>query len=106
MGYDEAAYTDVEPKAPGMYFLREALDCAELGVTVVEGDADWDGMEHDHAEDGQEEVYVLLEGEATMDVDGESVALAAGDAVRVDPESSRTLSFEADGSRMVVAGAP
>ncbi|MFC5279208.1 cupin domain-containing protein [Halorubrum rubrum] len=106
MGYDEATYADVESKAPGMYFLREALDCAELGVTVVEGDADWEGMEHDHGEDGQEEVYVLLKGEATMDVDGESIALAAGDAVRVDPESSRALSFEADGSRMVVAGAP
>ena len=106
MGYDEVTYADVEPRAPGMYFLREALDCAGLGVTVVEADADWDGMEHDHAEDGQEEVYLLLEGEATMDVEGESVALAAGDAVRVDPESSRTLSFEADGSRMVVAGAP
>ncbi|RAW45558.1 cupin [Halorubrum sp. 48-1-W] len=106
MGYDEVTYTDVEPKAPGMYFLREALDCAELGVTVVEGDADWDGMEHDHAENGQEEVYLLLEGEATLDVEGESVALTAGDAVRVDPESNRTLSFEVDGSRMVVAGAP
>ncbi len=56
MGYDTATYTEVDPKAPGMYFLRDALDCAELGVTVVEGDADWDGMEHDHADAGHEEV--------------------------------------------------
>jgi quercetin dioxygenase-like cupin family protein len=106
MGYDRTAYADVEPRAPGMYFLRDALDCTELGVTVVEADADWDGMEHDHADDGQEEVYALLEGEATITVDGDAVALSAGDAVRVDPDSTRTLSFDADGSRMVIAGAP
>jgi quercetin dioxygenase-like cupin family protein len=105
MGYDTATYTEVDPKAPGMYFLRDALDCTELGVTVVEGDADWDGMEHDHADAGHEEVYLLVEGDATLEVDGETVSLAAGDAVRVDPGSTRSLGFE-DESLLVVAGAP
>ena len=106
MGYDTTAYDDVEPRAPGMYFLRDALGCEGLGVTVVEADADWEGMEHDHAEDGQEEVYVLLHGEATLTVDGDSVDLGPGDAVRVDADSTRSLAFSADGSKMVIAGAP
>ena len=105
MGYDTATYTEVDPKAPGMYFLRDALDCTELGVTVVEGDADWDGMEHDHADAGHEEVYLLVEGDATLEVDGETVSLTAGDAVRVDPDSTRSLAFDGD-SLLVVAGAP
>ncbi len=106
MGYDHTSYDDVEPRAPGMYFLRDALSCTELGMTVVEADDGWDGLEHDHGEDGQEEIYLLLAGEATLVVGGDVLALDAGDAVRVDPESTRMLSFEADDSRMVIAGAP
>jgi len=106
MGYDETAYDDVEPRAPGMYFLRDALGCENLGVTVVEADDGWEGMEHDHGDAGQEEVYVLLHGAATLTVDGEPVELAPGDAVRVDADSTRDLAFSADGSKMVIAGAP
>jgi mannose-6-phosphate isomerase-like protein (cupin superfamily) len=51
-------------------------------------------------------VYVLLHGGATLTVDGEDVDLAPGDAVRVDPGSTRDLAFTADGSKMVIAGAP
>lgn len=104
MSHDAVNYEDVEPKAPGMYFLREALDCEELGVTVVEADAGWEGMEHAH--DGQEEVYVLLDGAAELTIEDETVSLAPGDAVRVDPADSRTLVFHEDDSRMVIAGAP
>ncbi|WP_049984344.1 cupin domain-containing protein [Halorubrum sp. BV1] len=106
MGYDTTTYDDVEPRAPGMYFLRDALDCERLGVTVVEADDGWDGLEHDHAEDGHEEVYVLIHGEATLTVDGDPVDLGPGDAVRVDADSTRDLSFSADGSKMIIAGAP
>jgi quercetin dioxygenase-like cupin family protein len=88
-----------------MHFLRDELDCENLGVTVVDVEAGWDGMEHDHGENAQEEVYVLVDGAGTLTVDGEEVSLDAGDAVRVDPESTRKLHFEED-SRMVVAGAP
>ncbi len=106
MGYDEATYTEVEPRAPGMYFLRDALGSESLGVTVVEADDGWEGLEHDHADGDHEEVYLLLEGSASLTVDGETIELAARDAVRVDPESTRTLTFDADGSRMVIVGAP
>ncbi|GAB7093367.1 cupin domain-containing protein [Halolamina litorea] len=106
MSYDATSYDDVEPKAPGMYFLREALDCENLGITVVEAGDGWEGMEHAHDEDGQEEVYLLLDGAATLSVDGETVSLGPGDAVRVDPGEDRMLAFEEDDSRMVIAGAP
>jgi len=106
MSHDAAAYDDVEPKAPGMYFLRDALDCDNLGVTVVEADAGWEGMEHDHESDGQEEVYLLLDGSAKLTVEDETVDLDPGDAVRVDARDSRMLLFDADDSRMVIAGAP
>ena len=106
MGYDHASYTDVEPRAPGMYFLRDALDSEALGVTVVEADDGWEGLEHDHTDGDHEEVYLLLSGSASLIVDGERIEMDAGSAVRVDPESTRRLTFDADDSQMVIAGAP
>ena len=105
MSYDWTNYADVEPLAPGMYFLREALSCAELGLTVLEADDGWEGKPHDHAAEGQEEVYLLVEGSCELSVDGESLALESGDAVRVDPEATRRLAFDAE-STMVIVGAP
>ncbi len=106
MGYDTTNYADVEPRAPGMYFLRDALGCERLGVTVVEAGDGWEGMEHDHADGEHEEVYVLLQGAATLTVDGDPVELDPGDAVRVDADSTRELAFSAGGSKLVIAGAP
>jgi mannose-6-phosphate isomerase-like protein (cupin superfamily) len=105
MSYTSENYTDVEPRAPGMHFLRDALDCDNLGLTVVEADPGWEGMEHDHGEESHEEVYLLVDGDGEITVDGESVSLTPGDAVRVDPGASRQLRFNEE-STMVIAGAP
>ncbi len=104
MSYETVNYDDVEPVANGMHFLRDPLGCEQLGVTVVDLDGDWTGKEHDHADDGQEEVYVLIEGEATIEVEDEAIELSPGDAVRVDPDATRTLSTDT-GGRLVIAGA-
>jgi quercetin dioxygenase-like cupin family protein len=105
MAYTKERYDSVEPKAPGMHFLRDALDCENLGITVLDAGPEWEGMEHDHADQGQEEVYVLLDGSGELTVEGETVSLEAGDAVRVDPGATRSLTFDAE-SQMVIAGAP
>lgn len=105
MGYSKENYEDVEPNAPGMHFLRDALGCGQLGLTVVEGDEEWSGMEHDHADEKQEEVYLLLEGSGRITVDGEDVSLESGDAIRVPPSATREYEFDEE-SRMVIAGAP
>ncbi|MFB6168695.1 MAG: cupin [Haloferacaceae archaeon] len=99
-------YRDGDEKAPGMFFLREALSCENLGLTVVEADEGWAGMEHDHAEEGHEEVYLLAEGSATLVVEGEDHELDEGDAVRVAPAETRTLRVGDSGAHVVVAGAP
>ncbi|MGQ4555251.1 cupin domain-containing protein [Halobellus sp. GM3] len=105
MAYTTSNYADGDEKAPGMYFLRDALDCENLGFTVIEAEEGWTGMEHDHEDRDHEEVYYLAEGAATLEVDGDEIAMDAGDAVRVAPESSRLLHAE-EPSTLVVAGAP
>jgi len=105
VSYTKVNYEDVDPVADGMHFLRDALECAQLGVTVVECSPDWTGKEHDHGEDGQEEVYLLVEGEATMLVDGEAVEMGAGDTLRVASSARRQIQNGNGESRFVVVGA-
>jgi mannose-6-phosphate isomerase-like protein (cupin superfamily) len=104
MSYTRERYDDVEPRAPGMHSSATPLT-ARTSVSPSSRPARAGRMEHDHDEQAHEEVYVLLEGEGTFTVDGETFTVEAGDAVRVDPGSSRQLSF-AEESLMVIAGAP
>lgn len=97
MTHTKVAYTDVEPVGEGMHFLRDALDCERLGVTVLDCEPGWTGKEHDHADDGQEEVYLLVEGE--------EVAMESGDALRVAPEATRRIRNGETESTFVLAGA-
>jgi mannose-6-phosphate isomerase-like protein (cupin superfamily) len=60
--------------------------------------------EHDHSEDGQEEVYVLLRGSAEFTVDGERLPLDAGGLLRVPAGSKRKLEPGADGVRILAIG--
>jgi uncharacterized cupin superfamily protein len=106
MSYTKVNYHDVDPKADGMYFLRDALGCEQLGLTVVDCDANWIGMEHDHADQDHEEVYYLVEGEATLHVDGDEIAMDAGDALRVSADANRQIENGPRESTFVVAGAP
>ncbi|WP_336025274.1 cupin domain-containing protein [Halobellus salinisoli] len=105
MSYTKASVGEGDEKAPGMHFLRETLDCENLGFTVLDAEAGWSGMEHDHAEDDHEEVYYLVEGTAAIEVDGTKVQLDAGEAVRVAPDATRTLSAS-ESSTFVIVGAP
>ncbi|MDL5360722.1 cupin domain-containing protein [Halalkalicoccus sp. NIPERK01] len=104
--YTKANYADVDPVAGSLYFLRDPLDCENLGVSVLECDPGWTGKEHDHADEGHEEVYLLVEGEATVVIEDEEVAMAEGDAVRIPGEATRRIENGDAESRFVLVGAP
>lgn len=106
MSYSRVNYREVDPVADAMHFLRDPLGCEGLGVTVVDCPPGWTGKAHDHADGGHEEVYHLVDGEATVEIDGEAVSLTAGDAVRVAPEARRQLQNGDVASTFVIAGAP
>jgi len=63
-----------------------------------------DYPEHDHAHDGQEEVYVVLSGSAELSIDGEHVPAEAGSLVRVEPESKRKVVPGPAGVRVLAIG--
>lgn len=95
-GYTKRGYGDGEERAPGMFFLREELGTERLGFTVLDIEAGWSGLEHDHAGDGQEEVYHLVSGEATLTVDGDELSMADGDTLRVAADATRQIRAETD----------
>lgn len=89
-----------------MHYLRDPFGCEEHGVTVIDAEPDWSDDEHDHADENQEEVYVLLEGEATVTIEGEDAPMEAGDVVRVPPDATRQIQNGDTESRFVLTGAP
>jgi len=105
MSYTRVDSRDVEPIADGLRFLRDPLDCEKLGVSVLDADPGWTGKEHDHDDDGQEEVYVLLDGEATVTVEGEDVELEAGEALRIPADATRRIHNGDTESKFVLVGA-
>ena len=105
MSYTKVDYEETESNQ-GLHFLRDPLDCEDHGVSVLDADPNWDGFEHDHADEGEEEVYVLVDGEATITVDGDAVAMDVGDALRVSADATRQITTEDEGAQFVITGAP
>jgi quercetin dioxygenase-like cupin family protein len=72
--------------------LRHGLGVTSFGMQVIDMPANVDAYpEHDHAEDGQEEVYTALEGSATLEAGGEKHQLQPGTFVRVGPGVKRKV---------------
>jgi tetratricopeptide (TPR) repeat protein len=72
---------------------------APSGVDVI--------REHDETllgEAGQEELYIVLNGAATFEIDGESVDAPAGSLVHVQPTAKRKATAKDDGTTILVVG--
>lgn len=104
MSYTKVDSRDIEPIADGLRFLRDPLDCEKVGVSILEAPPGWTGKEHDHAEDSQEEVYVLLEGSATVTVNDAEVDLSAGEALRIPADATRQIQNGDVESKFVLVG--
>jgi mannose-6-phosphate isomerase-like protein (cupin superfamily) len=92
----------------GFVKARAELGVTAFGFNVIQLPPDYtDYPEHDHAESGQEEVFVALSGSGWMDVEGEHVELDRETLVRVGPETKRKVHAGPEGLRMlVIGGAP
>lgn len=119
MAYTTASTDDVESAIPdewgSMWFFRELLGCDTLGMTLLELAPEAKGKPHDHAEDGQEEAYLVVNGTVTVrlgdggdsDPLGEELTLGVGEAIRVKASTRRQLHNRGDEpARVAIAGAP
>jgi mannose-6-phosphate isomerase-like protein (cupin superfamily) len=101
---------EIEPVYDGlMRRARATLGVTGWGMQVLTLPPNWDGYpNHKHGaqsmDAGQEEVYIPLEGSATLVADGASYELRPGVLARVGPEQLRKIVPGPDGIRFVALG--
>jgi mannose-6-phosphate isomerase-like protein (cupin superfamily) len=84
--------------------MREHLGIHSFGINaIVQGEDGTLINEHDEA-GGQEEVYVVLDGTASFEIDGETFDASAGTFVSVPPKSKRKAT--GDATVLALGGTP
>lgn len=87
--------------------VRPALGISAFGVNVMNLPPNYETEAHDERESGQEELYVALAGSGAVVVDDgrDRLKLDPERAVRVGPETPRTLVSGPNGMRVLIVGA-
>ena len=96
---------DFESNHDFFFRVRAGLGVRSFGLNVEKHPprSEWH-PEHDHVEDGQEEVYVPLEGSGTLHVGGEEITLERGVFVRVGPRERRRIVAGDEGLLVLCVG--
>ena len=91
-----------------MLKVRSGLGVSSFGMQLIELPPNADRYpEHDHSFDGQEEVYTVLEGTATLLAGGEQHELEPGVFARVGPDEPRkVVTGEGPATLLVLGGVP
>jgi quercetin dioxygenase-like cupin family protein len=106
---------DIEPYSgehaiPGIRFrpVGKALGISAWGMNVLELDPHCERYpEHDHTQDGQEEVYLVLDGKITLHAGNEHKELERGDFVRVAPGQTRKfITTDSPATILAIGGTP
>jgi uncharacterized cupin superfamily protein len=85
--------------------VRAGLGVTSFGMQVFDLPPKLENYpEHDHSEDGQEEVYTVLEGEATLHTNGEEYELRPGMFARVGAGQKRKISTGDQPARILALG--
>jgi uncharacterized cupin superfamily protein len=104
MAYNHIELQDVEPMMGVFYKMRRALGITGFGINYVEAPPGAEGIKHDEAETGHEEVYIVLAGSGAMRIGEDEVALHPGRWLRVDAEETRVVVAGPDGLKMIMVG--
>ncbi len=85
--------------------VRAELGVTAFGMQVIDLPPNADQYpEHDHAEDGQEEVYAVLRGSGELDVEGERFPIDGEVLVNVPSGIKRKVYAGPEGLRILVIG--
>ena len=75
---------------------RKALGTSAFGYNLVEIGPGGQIPEHDETQSGEVELYIVLEGEAVMRLDGEDHPAPAGTFASIEPPAKRTILNRSD----------
>jgi mannose-6-phosphate isomerase-like protein (cupin superfamily) len=89
----------------GFVKARAELGVTAFGMQVIQLPPNYaDYPEHDHAESGQEEVFLAIGGNGWIEIDGERVELEPETFVRIGPEPKRKVYAGPEGLRLLALG--
>jgi len=89
----------------GFKRARAELGVESFGMQIIDMPANYENYpEHDHSEDGQEEVYVTLRGSGEIEIEGERFPLDDDHVAKVGPGIKRKVWPGDDGIRILVLG--
>ena len=100
--------SDGGPDDPRWHPLQHALGIDTFGLNLFVASRSEQTLveEHDEHASGQQELYLVLEGEAMFTLDGEQVHLTAASAVAItDPTVRRSATALVQGTKLLVIGA-
>ena len=93
---------DFERPFPKWALARKTLGLQAFGMNIVELPPGESIPEHDETASDQEEVFIVVSGEATIVIDGEDHAAPVGTFARLDPEPTRTCVNRSDADATVL----
>jgi uncharacterized cupin superfamily protein len=99
----------MEPLLGGFFLrARASLGARSFGMQIVQMPPNGGDFypNHDHADTGMEEVYVVLSGEADFQIEGldDPVRVGPEMAIRVGPETHRKIVPGPEGVRILAMG--
>lgn len=93
------------PNGGGFCRARASLGVTAFGMQVEQFPPNFlHHPEHDHADDGQEEVYTVLSGSATLHTGGKDIRLVPGVFARVGPGEQRKITTGAEPVQLLAIG--
>jgi len=106
-GYCAKRIDDMEASFQGAFKkARAELGASAFGIQVLDLPPNLsEGYpEHDHSEDGQEEIYAFIRGSGRMQVEGDDIELTPDVMVRVGPGVKRKITTGPEGLRILAIG--
>jgi hypothetical protein len=103
-GWQVARLDDIERRDRDIP-VREHLGIRAFGINAYRPGEDGTLIgDHDESGSGQEELYIVLDGNATFEIDGDTVDAPAGTCVFVRPDSRRKAT--GDGTVLALGATP
>jgi mannose-6-phosphate isomerase-like protein (cupin superfamily) len=100
--FDELASYNEEGR---FRYAGKSLGVSSWGMNILKLPAQWsDYPDHDHLKDGQEEVYLVLEGSAQLNAGTETFSLEPGLLARVGPGQKRKIVPGPNGVTLLALG--
>ena len=98
---DDVSFAKLDLDADRYQRLRRELGVTSFGINLITLQPGQRGRIHRH--ERQEEVYLVLEGELTLFVEGEPRVLGEGELARVGPSVRRQLANESEARTVLLA---